>query len=505
MAAPTTFTIACIIICLVIGPNVEAEEESRPPHIAIVGGGIGGTSTAYFMREQFGSEAVIDVYEKNTIGGRLATVNINSRDYESGGSIIHPENLYMVNFTKILGLEKRERPSGQVMGIFDGEEMRMTTSPYTVVTLAKMFWRYGLDIYNLQKWVSSDLMVKFKRIYEVQDAGYAYTNVPELLASMDPSFANYLKKSIMMVMREEGLHEALIHELVMGAMRTNYGQGLEIPGFVGAISMAGVEPGLWSVKGGNKVIPENIVKYSKINVIPAVVKMVEFLEDEPFLYEVYYKQDENGEVKTKRYDMVVIATPLHDGISNIKFEGFQQDIHNFPQQYHKTVATFVHGKVNSSYFGMEKATEMPNEVFTCNMNLLMNSFGQHLPVDYSSASDKIPPINEDIVGKIFSNRELTQEEIKLYFRSIEEVHTVSWMAYPEYNFKKTDDLPPFLLNERLYYVKAIELAASAMEMEALAGRNIALLAYNHWHDKLDKIDEKYVDPSQVSSSGTGDL
>ncbi|XP_021371606.1 prenylcysteine oxidase 1-like [Mizuhopecten yessoensis] len=504
MAASTTFTTACIIFCVLIGANVEAEEETRPPHIAIVGGGIGGTSAAYFMRELFGSDAVIDLYEKNTIGGRLATVNINSREYESGGSIIHPENLYMVNFTKILGLEKREKNSGAIMGIFDGEELRLTTSPYSVVTLAKMFWHYGMDIYNLQTWVSN-ILVKFKRIYTTQDAGYAYTNVPELLASMDPSFANYLKKSVIKVMREEGFHDALIYELVLGAMRTNYGQGVEIPGFVGAISMAGVDSGLWAVKGGNKMVPENIVKHSKINVIAAEVKMVEFLEDEPFLYEVYYRKDNNNEAKSKRYDMVVIATPLHDEISDIKFEGFQQDIHNFPQKYHKTVATFVHGRVNSSYFGVEQPADMPNEVFTCNMDLLLNSFGQHLPVDYNSASDTVPPIDSNIVGKLFSNRELTQEEVKLYFESIEEVHTVSWMAYPEYNFKKIDDLPPFLLNERLYYVNAIELAASAMEMEAIAGRNIALLAYNHWHDNLDKIDEKYVDPAHATSPETGDL
>ncbi|XP_060072471.1 prenylcysteine oxidase-like [Ylistrum balloti] len=505
MAAPTTLTAVGFFLCLVIGANVEAEEETRPPHIAIVGGGIGGTSTAYFMRELFGNEAVIDLYEKNAIGGRLATVNINGREYEAGGSIIHPENLYMVNFTKILGLEKRDEPSGETLGIFDGEEMRLTTSPYTLVTLWKMFWRYGMDIYNLQKWVNNDLMAKFKRIYDTQEAGYAYTNVPELLTSMDPSLANYMKKNVLMVMREEGFHEAMIQELVMGAMRTNYGQGLDIPGFVGAISMAGVQSGLWSVKGGNKKVPENIVKHSKVNVIPAEVKMVEFLEDEPFLYEVYYKQNDNKEATSKRYDMVVIATPLSDGITDIKFEGFQQDIHNFPQQYHKTIATFVHGQVNSSYFGFDNAMDMPNAVLTCNMNLLMNSFGQHLPVDYSSASDTVPPIDGNIVGKIFSNRELTQEEIHLYFKSIEEVHTVSWMAYPEYNFKKTDDLAPFLLNERLYYVNAVELAASAMEMEAISGRNVALLAYNHWYDKLDKIDEKYLDPSHVSRSESGDL
>lgn len=484
----------------------EAEEEPRAPHIAIVGGGIGGTSTAYFMREVFGSGAVIDLYEKHIIGGRLATVTINGREYESGGSVVHPNNLYMVNFTNILGLEKRDQPSGSTLGIFDGEEMRLTTSPYSMVTLARMFWRYGLDIYNLQKWVSSDLLVKFNRIYKVQDAGYAYTNIPELLAAMDPTLANYLRKSVTRVLREEGFHEPLIQELVLGAMRTNYGQGIDIPGFVGAISMAGVESGLWSVKGGNKLVPQRIVKHSKVNVIKAEVKMVEFLEDEPFLYEVYYKTNSPGEeAMSRKYDMVVIATPLHYGITDINFEGFQQDIHNFPQKFHNTVATFVHGKVNVTHYGLESPTDMPTAVLTCNTNLLLNSFGQHLPVDFDSTSDIIPPIDGNVVGKLFTNKIPTEEEVKRYFESIEEVRTVSWMAYPEYDFKKSDDLPPFLLNERLYYVNAIELAASAMEMSSLAGRNVALLAFNHWHDSLEKIDEKYVDPSEASSPGSGEL
>jgi len=68
-----------------------------------VGAGIGGTSTAHFMRELFGTEAEIDIFEKGKIGDRLATVNIEGNKYESGGAIIHPDNLYMVNFTEILG------------------------------------------------------------------------------------------------------------------------------------------------------------------------------------------------------------------------------------------------------------------------------------------------------------------------------------------------------------------------------------------------------------------
>lgn len=71
--------------------------------VAVVGAGIGGTATAHFLRQHFGPEVRIDVFEKGTVGGRLATVTVNHHDYESGGSIIHSLNLHMQDFVKQLG------------------------------------------------------------------------------------------------------------------------------------------------------------------------------------------------------------------------------------------------------------------------------------------------------------------------------------------------------------------------------------------------------------------
>lgn len=72
--------------------------------LAIVGGGIGGSTAAYKLKDFFG-EAVttLDVYEKDKIGGRLRTININGEEYETGGSVIPPANLHMIEFTKLLG------------------------------------------------------------------------------------------------------------------------------------------------------------------------------------------------------------------------------------------------------------------------------------------------------------------------------------------------------------------------------------------------------------------
>lgn len=71
---------------------------------AVVGSGIGGTATAHFLRQHFGPEVRIDVFEKNSVGGRLATVTVNNQEYESGGSIIHSLNLHMQDFVQQLGM-----------------------------------------------------------------------------------------------------------------------------------------------------------------------------------------------------------------------------------------------------------------------------------------------------------------------------------------------------------------------------------------------------------------
>lgn len=68
-----------------------------------MGAGIGGSATAHFLRQHFGPEVQVDVFEKGEVGGRLATVTVNHNDYESGGSIIHSLNLHMQEFVKQLG------------------------------------------------------------------------------------------------------------------------------------------------------------------------------------------------------------------------------------------------------------------------------------------------------------------------------------------------------------------------------------------------------------------
>ena len=83
---------------------VFAAERRSTPNIAVIGAGIGGSSSSHFLRELFGSEATIDVFEaSDRIGGRLDTIEIAGKIFESGGSVIHPDNKYMGDFVKLLG------------------------------------------------------------------------------------------------------------------------------------------------------------------------------------------------------------------------------------------------------------------------------------------------------------------------------------------------------------------------------------------------------------------
>lgn len=66
---------------------------------AVVGGGIGGASSAYFLRKMFGNKVSITLFEKSgRIGGRIKAVPFCGETCESGASAIHSSNHYMTSF-----------------------------------------------------------------------------------------------------------------------------------------------------------------------------------------------------------------------------------------------------------------------------------------------------------------------------------------------------------------------------------------------------------------------
>jgi len=449
------------------------------PNVAIIGGGVGGTTAAYHIRKAFDEdEPRIDIYEAQKIGGRVATVEIAGRKYEAGASILHHQNKYMYDFIKAFGLRMKDRTHSK-MGLYDGQQYVFKESDWNAVTVIRLLWRYGISLIRLDSEINS-IIEKFSRIYDLQEKSYSFTTVQDLLAAMDPSMVNMTKYTAKEALLEMDFSDRFIDELALGAMRVNYGQTYNINALVGFISLAGAQPGLWSVYGGNDQVPVHLSEAAQSNTINSWVREI-ILKDGKFEVRSQNEVDINNNdvnanittppLSSHIYDIVVIATPLIDGMSDIKFTGFPEDIKNFPGRYHRTVATFVHGELNWPAVGLHEGEV--DDIITINTDLKFNSISAILPIDYTKSSPSVPK-----VYKVFSQKPLSKEELDRLFMIRHETKVIDWLAYPHYI--PPDILVPFKLARRLYYTSGAEWGGSCMEMSAIAGRNVALLAHNEW-------------------------
>uniref|UniRef100_A0A3Q4BZU9 Prenylcysteine oxidase 1 n=1 Tax=Mola mola TaxID=94237 RepID=A0A3Q4BZU9_MOLML len=471
------------------------ELQNQPRSIAVVGGGIGGMAAAFYLRQEFGAGVGIDVFEPDAVGGRLATVKIGDHEYETGGSVIHPLNLHMKHFIEKLGIRPREDVHSK-MAIFDGKELTFEESDWFLVNFLRMLWRYGFSFLRMQMWVEG-ILDKFMRIYQYQQYGYSFSTVDRLLHAMGgDSFLTLVNQTLEEVMMGEGFSQIFLNDIVAPITRVKYGQSVRINAFVGYVSLAGTDSGLWAVDGGNKRVCSGLLYHSKSELITARVTSIS-LKLRPSktgttttFYEVNYV-GESGSAHTL-YDIVVIATPLHQGKSDITFTGFSPPIpSHYPGRYHQTVSTLVHGLLNMSYLGItEPASQFTvTDILTtdtrgCAINSLSSLDPVHIPQGYQQ-----PPASQAKVWKVFSQQPLSQEQLRDMFLSWDSVSETRWLAYPSYRppQRKT---PPFILHNRLYYLNALECVASAMELSAMAARNVALLAHHRWHQQAGKIDQE---------------
>ncbi|KAL0108851.1 hypothetical protein PUN28_014163 [Cardiocondyla obscurior] len=398
--------------------------------------------------------------------------------------------MYMQRFVKLLGLEKNEGLGQEKTAIWDGTDFIFVDGDW--ISLIKLIYRYGFQVFKLMSHINS-LIEDFLKIYDLQDAGQSFANVTALLSAMNKDFPQLLQISTKEYFSRMGFSENLIDELVEAATVVNYGQDVDIQSFVGSIALA-ANGELWSVKGGNKKVPEHLIYRNKnVNVAPSRVTNIRSLSksDDSSHYEVTYINKDSTDSMTSTYDIVIIAAPLtEDQEFQIEFNEFPDDF-AFPGNYQTTYATFVKANLNPKYFGLKTTFDA---VLSCNPNKTkISSVGKLHLVDGSIEID--PP-----VWKVFSRNSMETSLIHDIFSQVIEKKEIAWKAYPRYSTKV--NLDNFKLHDALYHVNAIEWAASAMEMSAVAGRNVAILAYNDFLTKshnfiLDKTREIHEDSKQV--------
>lgn len=154
-AAPLLAVLATVLTTAAAGGD------APPGKIAVIGAGIGGSAVAHFLQQHFGPRVQIVVYEKGTVGGRLATISVNKQNYESGAASFHSLSLHMQDFVKLLGLRQRREVVGR-SAIFGGEHFVLEETDWYLLNLFRLWWYYGISFLRLQMWVE-EVMEKFMR------------------------------------------------------------------------------------------------------------------------------------------------------------------------------------------------------------------------------------------------------------------------------------------------------------------------------------------------------
>ncbi|XP_066495722.1 prenylcysteine oxidase 1-like [Tiliqua scincoides] len=476
-----------LLLSVRAGGAPRAEEPLRPPaRIGVIGAGIGGTSAAYFLRQKFGRDVLIDVFERGEVGGRLATLNVDGQDYEVGGDIMHPQYRYMKRFVKELGLSTYPSQDG-LIGIYNGDELVFEQSSCDLWSLIKLFWNYGLNPLRMYLWATGSLS-KILRIYQYQSQDYAFSTNEDLLYALGgASLMQLLNQTIEEAMQNRGFSQKFIDEIITPIVRFNYGQGANVSGLVGLVSCGGIDLGLWSVEGGNKLVPSGLLSASKARLIPGTVLSLEektrqkgHSGDREKKYEVTYCSE--SELATELYDIVLIATPLQPEIANITFHNFNPPIPEFCRHYHQTVTTLVRGHLNTSIFGYQDPSRFELSII----------FTMESPKLFFDSIMILPPVRKTAqkhsVWRVLSPEPLTKEQLNLLFYSYDSVEEKKWLAYPQYN--SPESIPPIILHDQMYYLNGIEYLGSAIEISAVAAKNAVLLAHHRWYKNLDKVDQE---------------
>ncbi|XP_003730564.2 prenylcysteine oxidase [Strongylocentrotus purpuratus] len=237
------------------------------------------------------------------------------------------------------------------------------------------------------------------------------------------------------------------------------------------VSLAAAVPGLWSIEGGNKLVPEQLLYRSGATLMKSRVQSVECVASENAgrpAFRVTGNEVVKG-LKSEVFDIVMMASPIEDDLSGIDFIGFDHPVTtNFTGDY-RHGASLVEGRPRASTFGVSPEGELPGQIIT-NMEVPLNfrTLAKNFPVDYNPVTFNA----SRQLYKVFSTGVLNDTQMEALFESYSEATHRDWLAYPYYHERKT--FPGFVL-------------AEAMEMAVIGSRNSAILAYQYWSGESPKV------------------
>ncbi|EFA75628.1 hypothetical protein PPL_11134 [Heterostelium album PN500] len=423
--------------------------------VAIIGGGIGGSSCAYYLHNQLGSRLEITVFEREMVGGRARIVDIDGSPAELGGSIIHPLNENINQLVKDLKLEVYyPEKNGTIFSIWNGEKMIFQQSTlHHLVDKFKMIYNYLLDPIRFKN--SRDVVVNnFLKSYKYEEP---FNTVQEFFDRIDlPDITKVTAEQFFVT--NASISKPFIEEILSAAIRVNYNQDYDkIAAFAAMIALVGAEDDLYAIKGGNYLLAKKMLEKSQSATIKQSVKTI---KKEKESYKITAVNQEGTE-KDYEFDIVILATPLE--LANIKLQDID-NANNIVHKEYKTVNTYLIAatSLNPTYFGLPPNEKIPEHVLT--------SHNKSIPFFVASRNPRGIIKDGRTLFKMFSENKLDEELFSKLFNNHTTLKLHAWKAYPV--LTPTSKFPPIKIDNNLYYINAFEHAVSTMETETIASKNL---------------------------------
>jgi prenylcysteine oxidase/farnesylcysteine lyase len=242
-----------------------------------------------------------------------------------------------------------------------------------------------------------------------------------------------------------------------------------LAGLVSYLPAAG--GGLWAMAGGNSRLASGMLRAAAASVhLGTRVISVRCGDQAHSSFMLTARTGPAEQREFGPYDSVVLASPLE--LSRIRVECGSSDQQcaadeagEAQRTYQRTVTTFiVGGELQPAAFGVRMLPA--HTVFVT----------EHAATDFSSIAGRLVGPSRERVYKVFSPEPLPPHRItQLFGAGARVLGNRTWDAYPR--FAPPERFAPFELAPGLCYASALENAASAMEVAAIAGRNCALLLW----------------------------
>jgi glycine/D-amino acid oxidase-like deaminating enzyme len=478
--------------------------------VAVIGGGIAGSSVAYRLHDEYQHLPTLDitVYETTfQAGGRMNStwVDDGAEGYtgfvETGAQVFSADDLCIQAAIDGAGLRRQViLPwwQSRSAGVWNGRELILRRhwdlKSRTWQDFVRDTWKYGTSPYRLRK-LLEDKLPRFRELYG--EHSYINPNLLDVIQRL--GLAAESEQSAEDYLLENGISAEFLQDIIQPTVRASYAHDLgDLNGLSALVAMnPSAVYRIGSGPRGNWELVLRLLRLSEAQILlnSRVTKISRSAQGK---YTVTASvrnipQDDTHDMSTieegNEYDLVVIAT-------NLKGAGIQFDfpmsqtysaLTPFVERHVTLVTSPIVNTLSPRYFNPTTTAEIPDMIFTTHKS--ESGPGREIfSIEWSWAATRIhgdvikgenlykitsaEPIPDSIIAKMFGK----SPDTPLDSLDIRWIHRQVWpLASPKRT--RGPQLDNIELADGLFYTGIGEELVSSIEMSCRMGRQVADMIY----------------------------